>query len=254
MLQKTCFNLFVLTPVQVCRIGLMFKTPAGAFAAQTSVGRAAATPPDPENWVGRAVFPCSFNWPLHFLWFIFKVFSFRSSQNSFTQLKYDIFILIWDELNPPPWGRVERDRAEWKSFQKSEIRRLNPTFLKTFKCCIPYSVQAIFGFWRCENTEYLFRKYVEYLPNFRANFQKQFSGESAVDADWRGEGAVNCGWKTGGKLEVRSLTPQIHPVVQRNMEINFYFTLYRQWTRLSKWNWVWNCWCSCFWHRACLWG
>ena len=115
-------------------------------------------------------------------------------------------------------------------------------------------MQAIFGFWRCENTEYLFRKYVEYLPNFRANFQKQFSGESAVDADWRGEGAVNCGWKTGGKLEVRSLTPQIHPVVQRNMEINFYFTLYRQWTRLSKWNWVWNCWCSCSWHRACLCG
>ena len=65
--KKTCFNLFVLTPAQVCRIGLMFKTPAGAFAAQTSVGRAAATPPDPENWVGRAVFPSSFNWPVHFL-------------------------------------------------------------------------------------------------------------------------------------------------------------------------------------------
>ena len=164
------------------------------------------------------------------------------------------FGMSWTPIHPP-WGRVERDMAEWKSFQKSEIRRLNPTFLKTFKCCIPYSVPAIFGFWRCENTEYLFRKYVEYLPNFRANFQKQFSGESAVDADWRGEGAVNCGWKTGGKLEVRSLTPQIHPVVQRNMEINDYFTLYRQWTRLSsKWNWVWNCWCSCFWHRACLCG
>ena len=164
------------------------------------------------------------------------------------------FGMSWTPIHPPRWGRVERDRAEWKSFQKSEIRRLNPTFLKTFKCCIPYSVPAIFGFWRCENTEYLFRKYVEYLPNFRANFQKQFSGESAVDADWRGKGAVNCGWKTGGKLEVRSLTPQIHHMVQKNMEINDYFTLFRQWTRLSKWNWVWNCWCSCFWHHACLCG
>ena len=67
--KKLPSTFFFLTPAQVCRIGLMFKTPAGAFAAQTSVGRAAATPPDPENWVGRAVFPCSFNWPVHFLWF-----------------------------------------------------------------------------------------------------------------------------------------------------------------------------------------
>ena len=37
--------------------------------------------------------------------------------------------------------------------------------------------------WSCENTDYLTRKYVEYLPNFRANFQKQFSEEGAADAD-----------------------------------------------------------------------
>ena len=133
----------------------MFKTPAGAFAAQTSVGRAAATPPDPENWVGRgAVFPSSFNWPVHFLWFtVYNLFSkyfhlgpLRIHLPSSIMISSYHFGMSWTPIHPP-WGRVERDRAEWKSFQKSEIRRLNPTFLKTFKCCIPYSVPAIFGFW-----------------------------------------------------------------------------------------------------------
>ena len=37
--------------------------------------------------------------------------------------------------------------------------------------------------WSCENTDYLTRKYVEYPPNFSANFPKQFSEERPADAD-----------------------------------------------------------------------